>query len=87
MDGIGAKIFSGKLTYFFSRLFFDVHRGRNVVVATTPQTPLIDHPPVLIIPWEYSLEKFRNFFGIMTPEEYRRGLETMQPAGDFHMWN
>ena len=74
MDGAGAQIVDGKLTYIFTRLGIHPHMDRDIMGLFTPPDAMPDMP-ILMIPFEYVLEKFQKHFKIISPEEYYGGLE------------
>jgi hypothetical protein len=78
MDGDGAQIVNGKITYVFSRLGVEPYKKRDAIGLFTPPN-LMPDAPTLLIPFEYVLDKFQKHFRIITPEEYHVGLECSEP--------
>jgi hypothetical protein len=74
MDGDRAHIVDKKITYVFSRLGVEPYKSRDAIGLFTPPDAMANMP-VLIIPFEYVLDKFQKHFRIITPEEYHGGLE------------
>lgn len=74
MDGDGAHIVDGKMTYIFTRLGVKPYRKRDAVGLFTPADAM-PNMPVLIIPFEFVLDKFQKHFRIISPEEYHGRLQ------------
>ncbi|OGJ21262.1 hypothetical protein A3K73_05400 [Candidatus Pacearchaeota archaeon RBG_13_36_9] len=74
MDGEGAHIVNGKITYVFSRLGVEHYERMAAVSLFTPPSAM-PNTPILIIPFRYVLEKFQKHFRIISTEEYYGGLE------------
>jgi hypothetical protein len=74
MDGEGAHLVDGKITYIFTRLAVEPHMNRDTIGLFTPSNAMSEMP-ILGIPFEYVLEKFQKHFRIISPEEYWGGLE------------
>jgi len=83
MDGIRGVFINNRLTYFFTRLIFDVYEGRSAVIATSAPTRITPNPPSLIIPSEHVIDKFTKHFEIISPEEYNRWIAVAVPVGPY----
>jgi hypothetical protein len=89
MDGDGGIIFQSlkkdeknklilkeTINYYFTRLFFDEYRGRKAVIATSLHQNSELVLPALAIPFEHVLDKFKQHFYIITPEEFNKIIHT-----------
>ena len=67
MDGEGAWIVDGKLTYLFSRLIF----GDEILIAMSPRSLQFADVrlPILGIPYGSVIDKFSKYFTILKPED------------------
>ncbi|MBI4450444.1 hypothetical protein HY642_00585 [Candidatus Woesearchaeota archaeon] len=77
MDGEGGRLLNDKLYYIFTRLIFGGPTG-NMLLATSPAVVHMPQPPFLVIPYRSVVEKFSNFFRIVTPQEMQVDAEELR---------
>jgi len=80
MNGKTFLALDKSLFYYFSRMFF-VSEEIDYVLLTSP----LNHPhPILMIPAQHALEKFRDLFRVITPADLQRAqyfdMPNFQPA-------